>query len=126
MNSLPQKLDASLVEQAKNLSSGQIQRISIARALLKNAPILILDEPTSNVDAENEEKIQATLQEIARTKTTLIIAHRLRTVRDAHKIITLQKGKVAEVGTPKDLLDKKGVYANLIRTQNQFEPVIVN
>ncbi|OGL38877.1 MAG: hypothetical protein A2042_04470 [Candidatus Schekmanbacteria bacterium GWA2_38_11] len=126
VNSLPQKLDASLVEQAKNLSSGQIQRISIARALLKNAPILILDEPTSNVDAENEEKIQATLQEIARTKTTLVIAHRLRTVRDAHKIITLQKGKVAEVGTHKDLLDKKGVYANLIRTQNQFEPVIVN
>lgn len=126
VNSLPQKLDASLVEQAKNLSSGQIQRISIARALLKNAPILILDEPTSNVDSENEDKIQATLHEIAKTKTTLVIAHRLRTIRDADKIITLKEGKVAETGTHKDLLDKQGVYANLIRTQNMFEPANIH
>ncbi|RMF93797.1 MAG: ABC transporter ATP-binding protein/permease [Candidatus Schekmanbacteria bacterium] len=119
--SLPEKLDASLVEQAKNLSSGQIQRISIARALLKNAPILILDEPTSNVDSENEEKIQATLQEIAKTKTTLVIAHRLRTVRDAHKIMTLKDGKIVETGTHKELIEKNGVYANLVRTQNKYE-----
>jgi len=121
VNSLANKLDASLVEQAKNLSSGQIQRIAIARALLKDAPILILDEPTSNVDAENEEKIQATLHEIARTKTTLVIAHRLRTVRDSDKIITLEKGKVAEIGKHKELINKNGVYANLVRSQNQFE-----
>lgn len=121
VNSLPYKLDSSLVEQAKNLSSGQIQRISIARALLKNAPILILDEPTSNVDSENEEKIQATLQEIAKNKTTLIVAHRLRTVRDAHKIMALKDGKIAESGTHKELIEKDGVYANLVRTQSKYE-----
>ncbi len=121
VNSVPGKLDSSLVEQAKNLSSGQIQRISIARALLKNAPILILDEPTSNVDSENEEKIQATLQEIAKRKTTLVIAHRLRTVRDAHKIMALKEGKIVETGTHKELIKKDGVYANLVRTQNKYE-----
>lgn len=121
VNSLPRKLDASLVEQAKNISSGQIQRISIARALLKDAPILILDEPTSNVDAENEEKIQATLQEIAQSKTTLIIAHRLRTVRDADKIIVIDKGSIAEEGTHRELINKNSVYANLVMNQNKFE-----
>lgn len=121
VNSLPRKLDASLVEQAKNISSGQIQRISIARALLKDAPILILDEPTSNVDAENEEKIQATLQEIAQSKTTLVIAHRLRTVRDADKIIVIDKGRIAEEGTHRELINKNGVYANLVMSQNRFE-----
>ncbi len=121
VNSLPRKLDASLVEMAKNLSSGQIQRFSIARALLKNAPILILDEPTSNVDSDNEKKIQATLHEIAKTKTTLVIAHRLRTVREADKIITLGKGKVEETGTHDYLININGVYANLVKTQNQYE-----
>ncbi len=126
IESLPLKLNASLVEQAKNLSSGQIQRISIARALLKNAPILILDEPTSNVDPETEEKIQATLHEIAKTKTTLVIAHRLRTVRDSDKIITIKDGRAEETGTHKSLLTLNGVYANLVRTQNQYEMVAVN
>ncbi len=121
VNSLPRKLDASLVEQAKNISTGQIQRISIARALLKDAPILILDEPTSNVDAENEEKIQATLQEIAQSKTTLVIAHRLRTVRDADKIIVMDKGRIAEEGTHRELMNRNGVFAHLVMNQDKFE-----
>lgn len=119
--SLPEKLDASLVERAKNLSSGQIQRISIARAILKDAPILILDEATSNVDAENEKKIQETLKNLAKTKTTIIIAHRLSTVRDADKILVLEGGRIAERGTHQELIAKKGLYEELVKGQLRFE-----
>ena len=121
VNSLPARLDASLSEQARNLSSGQIQRIGIARALLKDAPILILDEPTSNVDVENEEKIQETLHEIAKTKTTIIIAHRLRTVRDADKIAVIDRGLVAETGTHAALIDRNAAYATLVSSQQRLE-----
>ena len=119
--SLPEKLDASLVERAKNLSSGQIQRISIARAILKDAPILILDEATSNVDAENEKKIQETLKNLAKTKTTIIIAHRLSTVRDADKILVLDGGYIAERGTHQELMVKKRLYEELVKGQLRFE-----
>lgn len=119
--SLPEKLDASLVERAKNLSSGQIQRISIARAILKDAPILILDEATSNVDAENEKKIQETLKNLAKTKTTIIIAHRLSTVRDADKILVLDGGYIAERGTHQELMAKKRLYEELVKGQLRFE-----
>lgn len=123
--SLPEKLDASLVERAKNLSSGQIQRISIARAILKDAPIIILDEATSNVDAENEKKIQETLKNLAKTKTTIIIAHRLSTVRDADKILVLEGGRIAEKGTHQELMAKKRLYKELVKGQLRFETLEV-
>ena len=123
--SLPEKLDASLVERAKNLSSGQIQRISIARAILKDAPIIILDEATSNVDAENEKKIQETLKNLAKTKTTIIIAHRLSTVRDADKILVLEGGRIAERGTHQELMAKKRLYKELVKGQLRFETLEV-
>ena len=121
ISSLPKKLDASLVERAKNLSSGQIQRISIARAILKDAPILILDEATSNVDSDNEMKIMETIKNLAKTKTTLVIAHRLSTVRDADKILVLDSGYIAEEGTHQELVAKKGLYEELIKGQLRFE-----
>lgn len=123
--SLPEKLDASLVERAKNLSSGQIQRISIARAILKDAPIIILDEATSNVDAENEKKIQETLKNLAKTKTTIIIAHRLSTVRDADKILVLEGGRIAEKGSHQELMAKKRLYKELVKGQLRFETLEV-
>jgi subfamily B ATP-binding cassette protein MsbA len=99
------------------LSGGQRQRIAIARAIFKDAPILILDEATSSLDSESEKYIQAALDELIKSRTTLVIAHRLSTIEGADKIVVLDKGKIVEVGSHKELLDKNGYYADLYNLQ---------
>ncbi len=121
ISSLPRKLDTSLAERAKNISGGQIQRIALARAILKNTPILILDEATSNIDSENEKIIQRTLKKLAKSKTTLIIAHRLSIVRDADKILVLDNNRIVEKGSHQELIAKKGLYRELVKDQMRYE-----
>ena len=121
ISSLPRKLDTSLAERAKNISGGQIQRIALARAILKNTPILILDEATSNIDSENEKIIQRTLKKLAKSKTTLIIAHRLSIVRDADKILVLDNNRIVEKGSHQELITKKGLYRELVKDQMRYE-----
>lgn len=115
--SLPQGLDTPVGEAGGRLSGGQKQRISIARALLKNAPILILDEATSALDSESEAKIKDALTRLMAGRTTFIVAHRLSTIENATTIVAMADGKVQEMGTRKDLLAKPGLYAELVRLQ---------
>ena len=99
------------------VSGGQRQRIAIARALLKNAPILILDEATSNLDVETEREVNAAIRELSKGRTTLTIAHRLSTVMTAGEILVLEQGRIVEQGTHADLLRKGGVYARIFELQ---------
>ncbi|KAA8533781.1 hypothetical protein F0562_031298 [Nyssa sinensis] len=115
--SLPQGYDTFVGEHGGLLSGGQKQRIAIARALLKNAPILILDEATSALDTVSERLIQDALNHLVKGRTTLVIAHRLSTVQNAHQIALCFDGKIAELGTHFELLSKKGQYASLVGTQ---------
>ena len=113
--------DTLVGERGTTLSGGQRQRLSIARAILKNAPILIMDEATSSVDAATEEMIQETMNGIRKKYTTILIAHRLSTVQNADKIYVLNKGKIVEEGNHKELLEKKGFYYSLIEAQKKGE-----
>ena len=115
--SLPQGLDTPVGEAGGRLSGGQKQRISIARALLKNAPILILDEATSALDSESEAKIKDALSRLMEGRTTFIVAHRLSTIENATTIVAMADGKVQEMGTREDLLAKPGLYAELVHLQ---------
>ena len=115
--SLPQGLDTPVGEAGGRLSGGQKQRISIARALLKNAPILILDEATSALDSESEAKIKDALARLMEGRTTFIVAHRLSTIENATTIVAMADGKIQEMGTREDLLAKPGLYAELVRLQ---------
>lgn len=110
---LPQGYDTIVGERGQKLSGGQQQRIAIARAILKNPPILILDEATSAVDNETEAAIQRSLEKITKNRTTIAIAHRLSTVRNADCIYVMEYGKLVEQGTHEDLLEQQGIYANL-------------
>ncbi len=114
---LPDGLDTVVGERGAQLSGGQRQRVAIARAFLKDAPILILDEATSHLDAVSEQAVRAALDLLARNRTTLVIAHRLSTVRTADRIIVLEDGRVAETGSHRELLDKGGLYAHLVSRQ---------
>jgi len=114
---LPQGFDTDLGERGVKLSGGQRQRISIARALLADRPILLLDEATSSLDAESERQVAAALERLARGRTTLVIAHRLATVRHANRIIVMERGRVHAVGTHDELLREDGLYAHLARLQ---------
>lgn len=118
IQSLPEKYDTVIGERGVRLSGGQKQRISIARSILRNSPILILDEATSSVDTETETEIQNAINRIAGTRTLIVIAHRLSTVKRSDKIIVLEDGKIAEEGTHEELLQQQGVYANLCNIQN--------
>ena len=109
----------TLGENGAKLSGGERQRISIARALLKNAPIVLLDEATASLDVENETKVQGALSTLLQNKTVLVIAHRMRTVQAADQIIVLKDGKVAEAGKPEDLLKQNGEFAKMLRLQQQ-------
>ena len=117
ISEMPQGLATLVGEKGVRLSGGQRQRIAIARAILKNAPILILDEATSALDSESERHVQAALETLMQGRTTLVIAHRLSTIEKADRIVVLQKGCIVEIGTHAELLAKAGVYAQLHRIQ---------
>ena len=122
VNQLPDGLDTLVGDDGVLLSGGQRQRIAIARALLKDAPVLIMDEATSALDNESEKYIQAALQEVMIGRTTLVIAHRLSTVESADKIVVMDKGQIVEQGTHRELLERQGLYADLYNAQFQDEP----
>ncbi len=116
-NKLPNGYDTEIGENGCNLSGGERQRISIARAFLKNAPIVLLDEATASLDVENETIIQTALSRLIKNKTVLVIAHRMRTIENADKIIVLANGTVAESGTPNELMNKKGLFRHMVELQ---------
>jgi len=114
---LPQKFETVVGENGVRLSGGQKQRISIARAFLKNSPIILLDEATSSLDAESEEKVQNAVMNLTKNKTTLVIAHRLSTIIRADKIIVVNQGQIVDVGTHSELLKNSMIYKNLYSKQ---------
>jgi subfamily B ATP-binding cassette protein MsbA len=118
---MPQGYDTLVGENGVRLSGGQRQRLAIARALLKNAPVLILDEATSALDTESERQVQAALETLMSGRTTLVIAHRLSTIERANRIVVLRHGKVAEVGSHAELIAHEGIYARLHRLQYERE-----
>ena len=111
---LPDGFDTMVGEGGENLSGGEKQRISIARCILKDAPIIILDEATASVDADNESYIQQAISELCQGKTLLVIAHRLNTIRNANKIMVVADGKIAQSGTHEILMEKEGIYRNFV------------
>lgn len=122
INRLPQGYNTRVGENGVLLSGGQRQRIAIARAILKDAPILILDEATSALDSESERYIQQALEEVMKNRTTLVIAHRLSTIKNADKIIVMQHGRIMEQGTHEQLLNLRGHYAQLQGVQHELRP----
>ncbi len=114
---LPEKWNTVIGENGSELSGGERQRISIARAFLKNAPIILLDEATASLDVDNETLVQESLSRLIKNKTVLIIAHRMRTVDGADKIVVLKDGVVAEQGSPAELREKGGIYSRMVSTQ---------
>ncbi len=117
---MPDGYNTYIGERGQTLSGGEKQRISIARAMLHNPKILILDEATASLDTETEKNIQDALQKLTERRTTIAIAHRLSTLRNATKLIVLDKGRIAEIGTHNELLEKKGIYYNLVMAQRQM------
>ena len=114
---MPQRLKTLVGDNGVKLSGGQRQRLAIARALLKNAPVLVLDEATSALDTESERYVQAALEALVRGRTTIVIAHRLSTVENADRIVVLDRGRIAETGTHRELLKRGGIYDKLYRIQ---------
>ena len=117
IRAMPQGFDTLIGENGVRLSGGQRQRLAIARTVLKDAPILILDEATSALDSESEKHVQAALEQLMQGRTTIVIAHRLSTIENADRIVVLDKGEIAEIGTHAELLAKGGIYANLYAIQ---------
>lgn len=121
IDKLPQGYQTMIGENGSTLSGGERQRISIARALLKDAPIILLDEATASLDAENETEIQQAISRLVERKTVLIIAHRMRTVEHANKIVVLSDGTVAEMGTPEELMRKDGIFTRMVKLQTESQ-----
>jgi len=117
VSSLPHGYDTIIGESGVLLSGGQRQRLAIARALFKNPPILVLDEATSALDTESERLVQQALNNLMRGRTTLVIAHRLSTVRSANKIVVLENGQIVEIGRHDELLGRRGIYRRLYDLQ---------
>jgi ATP-binding cassette subfamily C protein CydD len=120
IESLPQGYATEVGERGAQMSGGQRQRIAIARALLKDTPILLLDEATSNVDPASEKAIQQALAEQARQRTTVVIAHRMSTIRDADSILVLEDGTVREAGRHADLAQRGGLYSRLVHANGEL------
>ena len=118
---LPEKWNSNIGENGSSLSGGERQRISIARAFLKDAPIILLDEATASLDVENETAIQSALSRLIKDKTVLLIAHRMRTVSGADKVVVLSDGTVAEQGQPGELLGQNGIYARMVKLQTESQ-----
>lgn len=121
INALPNGYDTVIGEGGASLSGGEKQRISIARALLKNAPIVILDEATANVDPENEDRLQSALRALTKDKTVIMIAHRLKTVRNADQILVMDRGRIVERGTHTELVAKDGIYRRFTEIRESAE-----
>jgi len=121
VNTAPDGLDTKVGDQGMALSGGQAQRLAIARAILKDAPIVILDEPTSQIDVETETALNRALARLTEGKTVLLIAHRLSTIEQADRIVVMEDGLVAESGTRQELLDQGGIYAQMVNTKRQSE-----
>ena len=114
---LPDGWNTMIGENGSDLSGGERQRISIARAFLKNAPIILLDEATASLDVDNETLVQEALSKLIKNKTVMIIAHRMRTVAEADRIVVLKDGVVAEMGSPEELMKQNGIYKHMVSTQ---------
>ena len=119
IEALPDGYDTLIGEGGASLSGGEKQRISIARAMLKDAPIIILDEATANVDPENEDRLQKAIEALTRNKTIVMIAHRLKTVRNADQILVLSDGKIVQRGRHEELIAKPGIYADFVSGKKQ-------
>ena len=118
---LPQGYDTPAGEAGKRLSGGEKQRISIARAMLKDAPIVIRDEATANVDPENEDRLQKAIEALTRDKTIIMIAHRLKTVRHADQILVVDHGRIVQQGAHEQLIGQPGIYAAFVGGRQQAE-----
>ena len=116
---LPDGYNTLIGEGGASLSGGEKQRLSIARAMLKDAPIVIFDEATANVDPENEDRLQAAIEELTKDKTIIMIAHRLKTVRNADQILVVSGGHIVQQGKHDDLIKQKGIYADFVSGRKQ-------
>jgi subfamily B ATP-binding cassette protein MsbA len=115
---LPKGIDTNIGDSGNKLSGGQKQRLSIARAVLKNPPIMILDEATSALDTESERLVQVALENMMKNRTSIVIAHRLSTIQNANEIVVMQKGEIVEQGKHNALIEKNGVYKKLVDMQS--------
>jgi ATP-binding cassette subfamily B protein len=122
--SRPEGYDTIVGERGAKLSGGERQRISIARAILHDPRILILDEATSSVDVETEKQIQQAIAHLIKGRTTFAIAHRLSTLRNANRLIVLERGEVSEIGTHEELMAKKGTFFKLVETQSKINEIV--
>ena len=118
VENLAEGIYTNIGDSGNKLSGGQKQRLSIARAVLKNPPIMILDEATSALDTESEQLVQKALENMMKNRTSIVIAHRLSTIQKADNIVVLAKGKIVEQGKHNELLENKGVYYNLVKMQS--------
>ena len=118
---MPEGWHTMIGENGNTLSGGERQRISIARAILKDAPIILLDEATASLDVKNENLVQNALSRLMTGKTVLVIAHRMRTVEGADQVVVLQDGQVTENGTPEELKEKNGLFAQMVHRQREGE-----
>jgi ATP-binding cassette subfamily B protein len=117
--SLPDGYDTVIGEGGASLSGGEKQRISIARAIMKDAPVIILDEATANVDPENETELTAAIEALTREKTIIMIAHRLKTVRHADQIFVIDSGRIAQKGTHDELMQREGIYKSFVEGRRE-------
>ena len=116
---MPEGIETMIGENGERLSGGERQRLSIARAILKDAPIILLDEATASLDVENESLIQDALSELLKEKTVIVIAHRMRTIRSADQIVLLEEGKIKAMGTDEELMQQSPTYVKMIESQVQ-------